>query len=65
MSNNPKIIRIRKAIEITGMPRSTIYYNIRKGTFPASVKISARSVGWVYSEIIAWLNQRMLERSNV
>lgn len=32
------------------------------GTFPAKVKLSHRCVGWVASEIEAWLAARMAQR---
>ena len=35
----------------TGLSRSTIYLKVSEGSFPRPISLSARSVGWVESEI--------------
>jgi len=53
----------RKAVETrTGLSRSTLYTYIRDGRFPAPVRLGSRAVGWVASEVDAWLTARV-ERS--
>jgi prophage regulatory protein len=42
-----------------GIPNSTLYDAIRDKKFPAPVKLSARSVGWLESEVEAWLTSRI------
>ena len=39
---------------MTGLPRSTLYFFVKQGTFPAPIKIGVRSVGWLESDIAAW-----------
>lgn len=53
-----RIIRIREVTAITGLSRSSIYLQIKKGTFPVQVKLSTRSSGWLWSEINRWLVSR-------
>ena len=48
---------------VANMPNSTLYYLIKKGDFPGSVKLGSRSVAWRKSEIIEWINSR--ERSMI
>ena len=46
----------RKQVEARiGLSRSTIYERIKAGTFPAPISLVAKSVGWIESEIDAWL----------
>lgn len=46
----------RKQVETRiGLSRSTIYERIKAGTFPAPISLGAKSVGWIESEIEAWL----------
>ncbi|WP_367154248.1 helix-turn-helix transcriptional regulator [Methylomonas sp. HYX-M1] len=46
----------RKQVEARiGLSRSTIYERIKAGTFPAPISLGAKSVGWLESEIDAWL----------
>ena len=52
----PLAILRRKHVEsATGLARSTIYERIKQGTFPAPVKLGARSVGWRCGDIDVWL----------
>ena len=43
----------------TGLARSTIYDRIKAGTFPAPVSLGEKAVGWVESEIDAWIADRI------
>ena len=54
----PKILRINRVAERTGLPKSTIYQYIRDGKFPKSVPLGERSVGWREEEINQWINSR-------
>jgi len=58
--NNRKMILRRKQVEQrTGLSRSTIYLRIAQGTFPKTLSLGARAVGWLDSEIEEWLNSRV------
>ncbi len=46
----------------TGLSRSTIYLRISRGTFPASVSLGGRAVGWIEAEVQAWLTARIAQR---
>lgn len=37
------------------MSRRTVQRNVRAGTFPKPVKISARRIGWRESDLNAWI----------
>ena len=39
--------------------RSSIYAAIKRGTFPAPIRLSERAVAWVESEIETWLAARI------
>ena len=59
------IIRINEVIEITGLPRPTIYRYIAEKKFPAQVPLGIRSVGWIKAEVIAWVNDRISQRNAI
>lgn len=42
----------------SGLSKSTIWRKEKEGTFPKRRKLSANSVGWLRSEINAWLTSR-------
>lgn len=51
------ILRLPGVKARTGLSRSTIYDKIQKKEFPAPVKLGERAVGWLDSEIDAWVHQ--------
>jgi prophage regulatory protein len=53
------ILRCRQVQARTGLARSTIYLNIKSGTFPRPVLLGARAVGWLESDISDWIAERV------
>lgn len=54
-------IRIADVQRRTGYSKAWIYRLMSQGRFPASVKIGARAIAFVESEIDAWISQRIAE----
>ena len=54
-----RILRLADVKVRTGLSRSSIYLNISKGHFPKHISLGARSVGWLESEIDAWIQSRI------
>lgn len=52
------VIRISDVITQTGLPRSSLYAQVRRGDFPRPIKLGARSVGWRTEDIDAWIAAR-------
>jgi prophage regulatory protein len=59
-----KIARRKKVEDRTGLSRSSIYAGIKAGTFPKPIQLGRQSVGWLESEIDAWLRQRIAASRN-
>jgi prophage regulatory protein len=53
------ILRCKQVQARTGLARSTIYLNIKSGTFPRPVPLGVRAVGWIESEVNAWIAERV------
>ncbi len=53
------ILRRKQVEKRVGLSRSTIYAKIAAGEFPAPIALSARAVGWLESDIIAWIESRI------
>jgi prophage regulatory protein len=60
-----KIQKLPQVIEETGLCRSSIYAGISAGTFPKQVKLGLRSVGWLKSEIMIWLSEKVRARDEI
>ncbi len=59
-----EILRIKQVTALTKMSRSTIYDQIKAGTFPRPMKLGAQAVGWTADQINQWIEER-LARSRV
>jgi len=54
-----QILRLPQVCKVTGLGRSMIYQLESTRRFPCRVRISARAVGWVESEVQSWLADRV------
>jgi prophage regulatory protein len=54
-----QVLRLPEVCKITGLCRSSIYQMEAEQRFPKRIKIGARSVGWIESEVQGWLRQRV------
>src|SRR5687767_3112388 len=59
MSETIRIIRLSQVKGTTGLCRSVIYQLEADGKFPNRVRLGARSVGWVESEVQRWIAERI------
>ena len=57
----PRFLRLSTVMERTGLSRSTIYERIDQGGFPRQMALGPRSVGWLESDISAWIEERVSE----
>jgi prophage regulatory protein len=58
-----KILRLRELQAATGMARSSIYAGMAAGTFPKSIPLSEKAVGWLESEVAEWQESRIAARA--
>ena len=59
MITEQQFIRLGEVIQITSLSKTSIYRLISEGTFPKQIQIGKRAVGWVRSDINAWINQKL------
>lgn len=57
-----RILLRRKVSEETGLGGRTIYDRMEDGTFPRSLQLTSRRVGWLADEIDLWLDMRIAHR---
>jgi prophage regulatory protein len=51
--------RLPRVEQETGLRKSTLYQLMKDGKFVASVRLSARCVGWPAQAVEAWIEQRI------
>lgn len=59
-----RLLKIREVLNLCGLSRSALYAHIKKRTFPAPVKLSARSSAWVSREVAAWVQAQVRRRDS-
>jgi prophage regulatory protein len=60
---NTRVIRLPQVIELTGLSRSSIYAAVKRGVFPAPIRLGIRAVGWRCDAVEEWLSERPSTRS--
>jgi prophage regulatory protein len=53
-----RILRLKQVQALVGLCRATIYQRKREGTFPQTVKLGTRAVGWIADDVLAWIAQQ-------
>jgi prophage regulatory protein len=57
-----RLMRMPEVCTVTGRSKPTIYRWEGEGLFPQRVRIGPNSVGWLESEVMAWLRSRAAAR---
>ncbi len=57
-----RILRKPAVEQMTGLHEVTLWRRERSGDFPRRVQLGGRAVGWLESEVIAWLEKHAAER---
>ena len=53
-----EILRKPRVLALIGIGNTSLYAAIKRGEFPAPVKLGVRAVGWRRSDIENWLASR-------
>lgn len=54
-----RLLRLPDVEALVGLRKSSIYDAMKRGEFPAAVKLSRRAVCWPASSIDAWITARI------
>lgn len=57
ITNN--LLKLPEVIKITGKSRSSIYSGMKDGSFIKPIKIGQRSIAFVESELVEWIDKRI------
>lgn len=56
------ILRLPEVLKRTGLCRTSLYTQRATGDFPRAIRLGPRAVGWMRSEVDAWIAQRAESR---
>ncbi len=51
-----KLLRLREVESIVGLKKSAIYSWMKKGKFPAPVRMGTKSVAWKLDDLETWMD---------
>ncbi len=58
MHSENEILRLPAVLRMTGMGRTWTYAAVKRGEFPAPIKLGASATGWRCDKIEAWIEYR-------
>ena len=59
-----QVLKIREVMQKVKLGRSSIYRGIGEETFPKSIPLTDKSVGWLESEIDEWIAKQVNSRND-
>ena len=57
-----RVLRLPEVLLRTGKRRTSLLQAVRRGDFPRPIHLGPRAIGFVESEVEAWIDARMAER---
>ena len=58
-----RFLRMSEVEQIVGLNKRTIQRMVKEESFPAPVRLHERSIGFVESEVDAWMDNKIEDRS--
>lgn len=58
---SPRLLQNADVCRKVKLSRASIYRAVKRGDFPAPVKIGEHSPRWIESEVDAWINAKIQE----
>mgnify|MGYP003603103788 FL=1 len=60
-----RILKLKEVLTRTGLGKTTLYMLISNGDFPKQIPLGLRAVGWLESEVDAWILEKIESRNRV
>ena len=65
MDSNDRFLRLPQVMDKVGFKKDWIYKEMKAGRFPQYIKIGPKHSVWLESEIITWMEARIVESPEV
>ena len=60
-----RILKLKEVLSRTGLGKTTMYMLISNGDFPQQIPLGLRAVGWLESEVGAWILEKIESRNRI
>ena len=60
-----RILKLKEVLTRTSLGKTTLYMLISNGDFPQQIPLGLRAVGWLESEVDAWILEKIESRNRV
>ena len=54
----PSILRVQEVSRRVGLSRTTLWRLAKRGEFPQARKLTAKTIGWLESDVEEWIETR-------
>ena len=54
-----RVIKLKEVLAKTGLGKTTLYALLKQSQFPHPISLGLRAVGWIESEIEAWIQEKI------
>ena len=54
-----RVLRLPRVQARTGLSRSSIYMRVANRSFPQPIRLGARAIGWIESEVDQWIRDQI------
>jgi len=61
LPDGARFMRAPEVIDRCGIKRSTLWEAVKRGTFPAPVRIGPNATAWISTEVESWMRDRIRE----
>jgi prophage regulatory protein len=61
-ASGPYVLRLPEVMRLTGLCETTLRQLVAKGQFPPSFPLAQRAVGWLASDVTAWVEAKAAQR---
>lgn len=59
LDENTRLIKLPEVLHATGLKKTALYGMVRDGTFPSPIHLSQRSVAWVSTDVLNWIENKI------
>lgn len=59
-----RVLKLKDVLHKTSLGKTTLYALVKNSEFPKQIELGLRSVGWLESEVEAWIQSKVCRRNS-